>query len=39
MREMGAVLDSLWQAVIEGEIANERSALLNHPILGGNVHQ
>ena len=39
MREMGAVLDSLWQAVIEGEIANERAALLNHPILGGNVHQ
>jgi len=39
MREMGAVLDSLWQAVIEGEIPNERAALLNHPILGGNVHQ
>ena len=35
MREMGAVLDRLWQAVIDEEIPNERDALMNHPVLGG----
>jgi len=39
MREMGAVLECLWQAVVEGEIPNERNALLQHPILGGFEHQ
>jgi len=36
MREMGSVLNALWQAVIQGEIPNETTALLHHPILGGN---
>ena len=39
MREMGSVLNALWQAVIQDEIPNETSALLHHPILGGNDHQ
>ncbi|MBR5545675.1 MAG: hypothetical protein IKU70_01680 [Clostridia bacterium] len=33
MREMGRVLDQLWQAVIEEDYPNEREALLGHPIL------
>lgn len=36
MREMGQVLNALWQAVIENDIPNQRGALLNHPIIGGN---
>ncbi len=39
MREMGSVLEALWQAVLEDEIPNERGALLNHPILGGSQYQ
>ncbi len=39
MREMGAVLETLWQAVLAGEIPNERDALLQHPILGGAQNQ
>ena len=39
MREMGTALNRLWQAVIDGECANERTALLNHPILGGSQNQ
>ena len=34
-REMGAVLNALWRAVIEDDVPNERSALLMHPMLGG----
>ena len=33
MREMGDVLNRLWQSVVEGETSNERTALLRHPIL------
>lgn len=33
MREMGAVLERLWQDVTEGAIINERDALLRHPVL------
>ena len=36
MREMGEVLNTLWQAVLEDELPNEHDALLNHPILGGD---
>ncbi len=36
MREMGQVLNALWQAVIENDVPNQRDALLDHPILGGN---
>jgi len=39
MREMGAALEGLWQAVIEGVTPNERDALLQHSILGGYEHQ
>ena len=35
MREMGRVLDQLWQAVIEEDVPNEREALLGHPVLKG----
>ena len=35
MREMGRVLDQLWQAVIEADYPNEREALLGHPVLKG----
>lgn len=37
MREMGRVLDRLWQDVIEDAIVNEREALLQHPILVDSV--
>jgi len=39
LREMGAVLEALWRAVLEDEIPNERGALMNHPILGGSQYQ
>lgn len=39
MREMGTVLDSLWRAVLEGDVPNRREALMNHPILNGGTHQ
>lgn len=39
MREMGAVLDALWQAVIENDVPNEASALIHHPVLGGTQNQ
>jgi len=40
MREMGTVLEQLWQAVIEGRIPNERGALIHDPIVnGGSQHQ
>ena len=35
MREMGRVLDQLWQSVIEEGFPNEREALLGHPVLKG----
>jgi len=37
VREMGQVLESLWQAVLEGSVPNERGALMNHPIVTGGV--
>ena len=39
LREMGDVLNALWNAVLEDEIPNEHSALMNHPILGGMKNQ
>ncbi len=39
MREMGTVLNALWQATVEGSVPNEKDALLHHPILGGSQHQ